>query len=98
MKEREEIINGMCLTYRHDYGLRKQAGDPPWTAGMTEDDAKMLYRTMEQIYDNDIAPYVEEYRRFVKGESVQIPQTREQAALMMKLAQMFLNDNDSSNS
>lgn len=46
----------MCMTYRHDYGLRKEIGDPPWTAGMTEDDAKMLYKTMEQIYENNIAP------------------------------------------
>ena len=58
MKTRSEIINSMCMTYRHDYGLRKEISDPPWTSGMTEQDAKMLYRVMEQIFDNDISPHM----------------------------------------
>jgi len=62
MKTKEEIINSMCLSYRHDYGLRKELGEPTWTAGMTEEDAKMLYKTMEQIYNNDIAPIIEHYQ------------------------------------
>lgn len=49
----------MCMTYRHDYGLRKEQGDPPWTSGMTIEDAKMLYKVMEQIYNNVIAPQME---------------------------------------
>jgi hypothetical protein len=61
MKTKEEIINSMCLSYRHDYGLRKEPGEPNWTAGMTEQDAKMLYKTMEQIYNNDIAPIINYY-------------------------------------
>ena len=56
MKTPAEIIHSMCMTYRHDYGLRKVEGDPSWTSGMTEQDAKMLYKTMEQIYNNDIEP------------------------------------------
>jgi len=56
MKTREEIIHSMCMTYRHDYGLRKEDGDPSWTSGMTKKDADMLYKTMEQIYNNDIEP------------------------------------------
>ena len=62
MKSKEEIINSMCLSYRHDYGLRKDNSEPNWTAGMTEQDAKMLYKTMEQIYNNDIAPIIEHYK------------------------------------
>ena len=58
-QNKNAIIHSMCLTYRHDYGLRKVKGDPPWTAGMTEQDAKMLYKTMEQIYNNDIEPFME---------------------------------------
>jgi hypothetical protein len=58
-QNKEAIIHSMCLTHRHDYGLRKIEGDPPWTAGMTEEDAKMLYKTMEQIYNNDIEPFME---------------------------------------
>jgi hypothetical protein len=62
MKSKEQIIHDMCMTYRHDYGLRKETTDPSWTAGMTEQDAKMLYKTMEQIYNNDIAPVIEHYK------------------------------------
>jgi hypothetical protein len=56
MNEREKTIHDMCMTYRHDYGLRKQPDEPSWTSGMTEEDARMLYKTMEQIYTNNIEP------------------------------------------
>jgi hypothetical protein len=56
MTEKEQIIHDMCMTYRHDYGLRKLPSDPPWTSGMTEEDAKSLYKIMEQIYTNNIEP------------------------------------------
>jgi hypothetical protein len=62
MKTKEEIITSMCYTYRHDYGLRKEPNDPSWTSGMTEQDAKMLYKTMEQIYNNNIEPIIEHYK------------------------------------
>ena len=52
----------MCYSYRHDYGLRKQEGEPSWTSGMTTKDAEMLYKTMEQIYNNDIEPLIEYYK------------------------------------
>jgi hypothetical protein len=60
---REEIITNMCFTYRHDYGLVKHP-DPggytfPGEAGMTEMERKGLYMSMAQIFDNDIAPYME---------------------------------------
>ena len=61
MKTPAEIIHSMCMTYRHDYGLRKEDGDPSWTSGMTEQDAKMLYKTMEQIYNNDIEPLLRKH-------------------------------------
>jgi hypothetical protein len=56
---REEIISNMCLTYRHDYGLNKHPDDPEWVAGMTANQRKMLWETMAQIFDNDIAPLLE---------------------------------------
>ena len=62
MIDKEQIIHDMCMTYRHDYGLRKEPNEPNWTAGMTEDDAKMLYKTMEQIYTNNIEPIIELYK------------------------------------
>lgn len=62
MKEKEQIIHDMCLTYRHDYELRKNKNDPSWMAGMTEEDAKILYNIMEQLYTNDIEPHFEELK------------------------------------
>lgn len=62
MKDKEQIIHEMCMTYRHDYGLRKKDGEPNWTAGMTEQDAKMLYKTMEQIYNNNVEPIIDHYK------------------------------------
>jgi hypothetical protein len=89
---KEQIIYDMCMTYRHDYGLRKEQSDPSWTAGMTEQDAKMLYKTMEQIYNNNIEPLLKEFNALKEGKSVQVPQSKEHAALMLKLAQMYLGE------
>ena len=91
---KEEIIHNMCMTYRHDYGLHKEPTDPNWTSGMTNEDAKMLYKTMEQIYNNNIEPLLKEFNDLKEGRSVQVPQSKEHAALMYKLAQMYLGDNE----
>ena len=61
MKSKEEIINDMCMTYRHDYGLDKLPDDPSWCAGMTPDERKGLYNTMRQIYENNIEPLLKEH-------------------------------------
>jgi hypothetical protein len=92
MRSKEEIINDMCMTYRHDYGLRKDPSEPPWTAGMTEEDAKMLYKTMEQIYTNDIEPLLKEFNDLKEGRAVQIPQSKEHAELMYKLSCIYLGE------
>ena len=93
MNEREKTIHDMCMTYRHDYGLRKEPDEPSWTSGMTEEDAKMLYKTMEQLYNNNIEPLLKEFNDLKEGKSVQVPQSKEHAALMLKLAQMYLGEN-----
>jgi len=62
MKTKEEIITSMCYTYRHDFGLLKLDNEPSWTNGMTKKDAEMLYKTMEQIYNNNIEPILEHYK------------------------------------
>ena len=62
MKDKEQIITDMCMTYRHDYGLRKKDGEPNWTSGMTEQDAKILYKVMEQIYNNNIEHIIEQLK------------------------------------
>jgi hypothetical protein len=62
MKSREEIITSMCYTWRQDYGLQKeQYGDLTNTlsSGMTDQERKMLWGAMAQLFDNDIAPYME---------------------------------------
>ena len=58
---REQIINNMCLTFRHDYGLEINEDDKMYTLmpGMTKREREALYRDMSQIFDNDIAPYME---------------------------------------
>ena len=59
MKTREEIITNMCVTWRHDYGLTKHSDALPFEAGMTQKDRESLWNQMAQIFDNDIAPYME---------------------------------------
>ncbi len=60
MKTREEIITSMCYTYRHDYGLNRTDSDNGFiSAGMTDDERRFLWSVMAQIFDNDIAPYME---------------------------------------
>lgn len=58
---REQIINSMCLTYRHDYGLTISEDDKMYTlsSGVTELERKNIWNTMAQIFDNDIAPHME---------------------------------------
>jgi hypothetical protein len=59
-RTREQIISSMCFTYRHDYGLAKSPGVSGMiSSGMTEEQRKSLYNQMAQIFDNDIAPYVD---------------------------------------
>jgi hypothetical protein len=64
MTSKEEIINSMCLAYRNDYGLRKLPSDPPWTLGMTDEDAGMLYKTMEQLYNENLKTLTGEKNAF----------------------------------
>ena len=62
MKTREKIITAMCYTWRHDYGLQKQQyseGIDALSSGMTVQERKMLWASMAQIFDNDIAPHME---------------------------------------
>ena len=67
MCTREQVITGMCYTWRHDYGLVK---DPEYkhhasdfidaiSAGMYQWEREQLWKQMAQIFDNDIAPHME---------------------------------------
>lgn len=96
IKTKEEIIYDMCMTYRHDFGLRKSPNDPPWTAGMTEEDAKMLYKTMEQIYNNNIAPIMSHYEEIDKGLAVVVPKDKDHAEAMVKVGMFYLEQKNAS--
>lgn len=49
------------MTFRHDYGLEISEDDRMYTlnSGMTKREREGLFSTMAQIFDNDIAPYME---------------------------------------
>lgn len=82
---KEEVIHNMCMTYRHDYGLDKDPNDPPWVSGMTKDERQGLYKTMEQIYNHNIAPLLE-------GDEVVLPKSKEHAEAMVKVGMFYLNN------
>ena len=58
-KSREDIITSMCYTYRHDYGLIREAKISPTDGGMTPSQRELLWRQMAQLFDNDISPYMD---------------------------------------
>jgi hypothetical protein len=60
MKTREQIITSMCYTMRHDYGLGKSEHSIfDLSSGLTDREREALWQQMAQIFDNDIAPYME---------------------------------------
>lgn len=60
MKTREQIVESMCYTYRHDFGLDRSDSTSNFiSSGMTEDERRFLRAVMGQIFDNDIAPHME---------------------------------------
>lgn len=54
MKTREEIITGMCYTFRHDYGI------------LDSHEQRVIQTIMSQIFDNEIKPYME-FRSWADG-------------------------------
>jgi hypothetical protein len=60
MKTREQIITSMCYTIRHDYGLGQPVDSMfPLESGLTDRERLALWNQMAQIFDNNIAPYME---------------------------------------
>lgn len=96
MRTKQEIIYDMCMTYRHDYGLRKNPNDPPWVAGMTEEDAKNLYKVMEQIYNNDIEPLLQQAKDLYEGNAVVVPKDKEHAEALVKVGMFYLEQQNAS--
>ena len=64
--DRAAIVHGMCMTWRHDYGLTKREEDREsmgfaWEAmcGMTRDEQQFLYSKMDQVFQHNIKPLLE---------------------------------------
>ncbi len=93
MKTREDIITSMCYTYRHDYGLDKTNSGDFISSGTTEDERRWLWSVMAQIFDNNIASELEDYRRLVEGEAVVVPKDKEHAESMVKMGMFYLENN-----
>ena len=95
MKTREEIINNMCMTFRHDYGLRISEDDRMYTlmSGVTEREAQELFNTMAQIFDNDIAPLIDSAMKYEAGTHIPIPAHAEYARGMILVAENYLKHN-----
>ena len=95
MKTREEIINNMCMTFRHDYGLRISEDDRMYSlmSGMTEREAQALYNNMAQIFDNDIAPLIENATKYEAGTHIPMPVNAEYAKAMILVAENYLKHN-----
>ena len=98
MKTKEEVVRDMCYTWRHDYGLDRQEHDGPGgliTAGLTDAERKLLWRQMEQLYDNCIAPLLIEQTSAINdvnsGDRIVLPKSREHAENMIKVAQFYLD-------
>lgn len=93
MKSKEEIIHDMCMTYRHDYGLTKNENDTLWVAGMTDTEREGLYRTMEQIYNNNVLPLINDAKDLYEGKTVVIPKNEDHATVLVKVGMFYLEQN-----
>lgn len=56
---KEKIVNGMCQTMRHDFGLEKRT-DSLGSCGMTDDERTYLVGIMGQVYEHYIGPVIAE--------------------------------------
>lgn len=93
MKTREQLIESMCYTYRHDFGLDKTNTADFISSGMTEQERVWLRAVMAQIFDNDIAPELEDYRRLQEGEAVVVPKDRDHAEALVRVGMFYLENN-----
>jgi len=73
MTDREKIITDMCFTWRHDYGILKEESEGSFadilSSGMTEKEKIALWNSMAQIFDNNIAPYME-FKRVAVSKNI----------------------------
>lgn len=58
--DRAEVIEAMCLTWRHDFGVDRINSEPTIGLGMSEGEREFLRREMGQLFDHHVAPAVEQ--------------------------------------
>ena len=57
------IVLGMCMTYRHDFGLERETDEQTLGCGMTLAQRKSLYRDMYQLWDHNIKPHTDKMEK-----------------------------------
>lgn len=55
----KELIERMCMTFRHDFRVVLIEDDVWLGSGMTERERAALRTSMRQIWEHDIMPYVQ---------------------------------------
>ena len=93
---REDIINSMCLTFRHDYGLVITEDDRMYSlaAGMTQRERETLFSTMAQVFDHHFATELEDYRKINEGETITMPKSKDHANAMILVAEHYLKSHE----
>lgn len=51
-EEKRALAVQMCHTWRHDFGLQRQPGDPLLWGGMTPDEQESLIQRMLQLIEH----------------------------------------------
>lgn len=54
--ERRRMVDSMCLTMRHDFGLDKTTSDFGFSSGMTAGERQQLWDQMGKLFDHHFAP------------------------------------------
>lgn len=90
MKNRDEIITGMCLTWDHAFLAPRQEIFPGHVFGLTDEEKLRLYNKMEQVFDNDIQPLLDDHEYEVSASTVPIPKSKEHAEAMIAIATLYL--------
>jgi hypothetical protein len=93
-QRRLQLINDMCLTFRHDYGITINEDDRMYTlnSGMTELERKGFFDTMTQVFDHHIEPILKERDELIGGDMITLPKSEQHAKAMILLAENYLNN------
>lgn len=80
------------MTFRHEYGLGSGEDNRmhAFVPGMSEQEAQILFNNMARIFDNDIAPLIENAKRYEEGTHIPIPVNGEYAKAMILVAENYL--------